>query len=124
MQHVHRIRKGALEMILAGCRDVHPMEFNAVLRAEGDTVTELLLVPGSISGEAHAFMMLYNLPIDSSLIGTVHGHPGGVPYPSDADLQLFRHFGHTHLIVAEPYTRSTWRAFDMNGREIRLEVVA
>lgn len=111
-------------MVCEAARASHPQEFGAVLRAEKGIVTELVLVPGTLGGDRHAILPLGYLPVDSSIVGTVHSHPGPYAIPSSADEQLFRNFGHTHIIIAEPYRRDTWIAYDHDSREIELDVVA
>jgi hypothetical protein len=66
--------------------------------------------------------MLYMLPADLTVVGTVHSHPTGALHPSDADLQLFRSWGRRHIILGAPYGPGSWRAYDGNGDETRLEV--
>jgi hypothetical protein len=66
--------------------------------------------------------MLYMLPADLTVVGTVHSHPSGALHPSDADLQLFRSWGRRHIILGAPYGPGSWRAYDGNGEETRLEV--
>ena len=63
------------------------------------------------------------LPVDLTVVGTVHSHPSGALRPSDADLRLFRSWGRRHLILGQPFGPSSWKAYDGNGRETRLEVV-
>lgn len=121
-QRVTKIEREVLEMVFESARSSHPQEFGAVLRAEKDTITEILLVP-TIQGDAHAIMSIYQLPIASGAAGTVHSHPSPSPLPSYADQQLFRNFGHTHIIVAQPYNMRTWRAYDHDSQPITLEVV-
>lgn len=121
-RRVTKVRRALLEMVFEASKSSHPLEFAAGLRAEGDTVVELVLMPTE-QGPVSAHMQLWSLPIDRSIVGTVHSHPGSVPLPSDADKQLFRHFGHTHIIVAEPYRMGTWRAWDHDARPVSLEVV-
>lgn len=122
-RRVHAIRRGVLDMVAASARASHPREFGATLRAEGGVVTEVILVPGTLGGDRHAILPLGYLPVDSSIVGTVHSHPGPYAIPSDADKQLFNAFGHTHIIIAEPYTDETWIAYDQNAEEIELEVL-
>lgn len=122
-RRVTRIRRDVLEMMCEAARESHPNEFGASMRAEGDTVTELIFVPGTIGGESHAILPLGMLPVDFSIVGTIHSHPGPWAIPSDADKELFRNFGHTHIIIAEPYTVDTWIAYDQAAREIELEIV-
>lgn len=117
------IEQGVLDMVKDAARASHPREFGATLRAEKGVVTEVILVPGTLGGDRHAILPLGYLPIDASIVGTVHSHPGPHAIPSDADKQLFNAFGHTHIIIAEPYSDDTWIAYDQNAEEILLEVV-
>jgi proteasome lid subunit RPN8/RPN11 len=122
-RHITKVNESVIDLISAAAQETHPNEFGGSLRASGDTITEVLLVPGTVSGATHAIFQLNMLPIDLSIKGTVHSHPGGNPRPSNADVELFTRFGDTHIIIAEPYTRHTWRAYDGRGRPIRLDVV-
>jgi proteasome lid subunit RPN8/RPN11 len=117
------ITSDVLELIFAAARDSHPREFACVLRAEGDTITEILLVPGTQSGDRSAILRLHMLPIDLTVVGSAHSHPTPNTVPSDADLALFSRFGPVHIIVGYPYTMKSWRAFDREGRECRLDVI-
>ncbi len=117
------IRRETLEMILAASRDTYPNEFAAVLRADEGVVTEIMPLPGTRFGEDSALLTLHMLPVDFSVVGSVHSHPSGVPEPSGADLDLFNYFGYLHIIVGAPYTMDSWRAWDHNGEPYPLEVV-
>lgn len=123
---VYAIRRKTLRMILEASKDTDrpgdPREFFAVLRAEEGVITELLFVP-TVLGNVHAIPKLHMLPIDFSVVGTVHSHPSGVYLPSDADRNLFSHFGRVHMIVGRPYTEATWQAYDHNGTPRALEVL-
>ena len=120
------IRRKTLRMILEASRDTDrpgdPKEFFAILRAEEGLITELLFVP-TVLGNVHAIPKLHMLPIDFSVVGTVHSHPSGNYQPSDADRNMFSHFGRVHIIVGRPYIESTWQAYDHNGTPRSLDVV-
>ncbi len=118
-----KIRRDVIDLICETAKSQHPHEFGAVLRAEKGVITELLVVPGTVSGRSHAIFHLSMLPIDFSAKGTVHSHPGSVPLPSEADLDLFRRYGNLHIIVAEPYTTRTWRAYNGRGEPVQVDVV-
>ncbi|HTT74294.1 MAG TPA: Mov34/MPN/PAD-1 family protein [Thermoplasmata archaeon] len=119
-----RITRHALDSALASARSAYPNEFGGVLRAEPPgVISELLLIPGGTAGRRHANFHLYMLPADLSVTGTVHSHPSGALHPSEADLMLFRGWGRRHLILGAPYGPGAWRAYDGNGREVRLEVI-
>jgi len=123
MPKVTKIRRKTLQMILAASKDTYPKEFAAILREEGGVITELLLIPGTISGDVHAVFQLHMLPIDLSVAGTVHSHPSGNYSPSEADLRLFGHFGRVHIIAGMPYTMESWAAYDHDGNPRKLDVV-
>jgi proteasome lid subunit RPN8/RPN11 len=119
------ITRQALDSALASARSAYPNEFGGVLRADPPGVIgELLLLPGTTAGRRHANFQLYMLHADLSVVGTVHSHPSGALHPSDADLQLFRRWGQRHLILGSPYGPGSWRAYDGNGEETNLAVVA
>lgn len=123
-QHpIQRIEKEALDMIIEGARHAHPNEFAGALRAEGDTITEVVLVPGTVQGAAHAVIKMNQLPPDPAVVGVVHSHPSKTARPSKEDLQLFGKHGHTHIIIHHPYTRDTWRTWNHRGDPVQLDLV-
>jgi len=119
------IASDCLNLILEGAKSIHPREFAGVLRVEKHTckITEVLLLPGTIQGEEHAVFHLHMLPIDFTVVGTVHSHPSPYPLPSEADLDLFGHFGRVHIIAAKPYGAKSWRAYDHLGNPVKMEIV-
>ena len=120
---VRAIRRKVLRMILEASKDTYPREFGAILRAEEGVITEILLVPGTISGNRHAIFQLHMLPPDFTVVGTVHSHPSGSPQPSDEDLALFRKFGGLHMIVGFPYDENSWAVWKHSGEPLQLEVL-
>ena len=126
IQHDWKITKKCLDLIMESAKSSYPKEFGALLRVDSKdkfTINELVLLPGTISGDSHAIFRLYMLPVDFSIVGTIHSHPSPVPYPSKADLELFRKHGKIHIIVAAPYYNSSWRAYDYDGKGVHIEVV-
>lgn len=121
-----KIKKKCLDLILESSKSVYPNEFGGFLSVDEekkDTITEVVLIPGTVSGETHAIFKLHMLPVDFRIVGTVHSHPSPNPHPSDADLQLFGKHGRIHIIAASPYDYSSWKAYDYNGNEIVVSVV-
>jgi proteasome lid subunit RPN8/RPN11 len=117
------IHQETLDLIKEAARESHPREFGATMRAEKGIITEVVLTPGTIGGDRHTFINWNLLPIDATIVGTVHSHPGPYAIPSDADRQVFNAFGHTHIIIAEPYSDDTWIAYDQNAEAIDLDIV-
>ena len=120
---VEGIARKTLRMILEASKDMYPREFGAILRAEEGVITELLLIPGTVSGNRHAIFQLHMMPPDFSVVGTVHSHPSGDTRPSDEDLHLFSKFGGIHLIVGDPFDEGSWAAWTYSGDRISLRVV-
>jgi proteasome lid subunit RPN8/RPN11 len=63
------------------------------------------------------------LPIDFTIVGTVHSHPSYSAKPSKADLQLFRKHGKIHIISAKPFDHSSWKAYNFIGENIDIGIV-
>jgi len=123
MGRISKIDKEALEFILAASKSCHPKEFAGVLRANGDTISEVLLLPGTLSSGKSAVLRFHMLAIDSTARGTIHSHPVPNAFPSRDDLALFDKFGEVHIIMAYPYTADSWKAYNHRGEPIELEVV-
>lgn len=121
---IRRIQGTVLDLALQAARESHPQEFAGLLRLQGDTITELVLLPGTVQGDAHAIFNLGMKPVDRTINGTLHSHPDPHPYPSDADFELFEHEGAIHLILCQPYGPDDWRAYDHAGIPTFLEVVS
>jgi proteasome lid subunit RPN8/RPN11 len=117
------LKRGVLDLAREAARDSLPQEFGALLRVKGDTITELVLLPGTIQGDAHAIFQFQMMPVDRTLNGTLHSHPDPHPYPSDADFALFEKMGAIHLILGKPFGEDDWRAYDHTGIPTFLEVI-
>ncbi len=120
---VKGITKRTLGMIMECAKDAHPREFAAGMREIDGLISELILIPGTISGNRSALLRLHNLPIDYSMVGVVHSHPSHNISPSSQDLNMFGKYGRIHIIVGWPYDENSWKAYDWGGKEISLEVV-
>jgi proteasome lid subunit RPN8/RPN11 len=120
---IQKIEREVLETIIESAKAAHPNEFAGALRAEGDTITAVLLVPGTVQGARHAVIRMNRLPVDRSVVGVVHSHPSKTARPSKEDLQLFGKHGHTHIIIHHPYDETTWRTWNHRGEPVQLDVV-
>ena len=121
-----KIKRECLELILESSKSTYPNEFGGLLRADAerkDTIIEIIIIPGTISGDSHAIFKLHMLPIDFSIVGTAHSHPSPNFCPSEADLLLFRKYGKVHIVAAYPFTLSSWMGYDFNGNAIEIKIV-
>lgn len=121
-----KIERKCLDLIFESAKSAYPNEFGGLLRVDDDlkdTISEVVLLPGTISGDSHAIFRMHMRPIDFSLVGTVHSHPSYSFRPSSADLQLFQKHGKVHIITANPFNDISWGAYEYTGKEIDIEVV-
>ena len=110
-------------MILAAGRDSHPNEFACMLRAVEGIITEVILVPGTVTGNTSALLRLHMLPIDFTIVGSAHSHPSPDCRPSRQDIGFFAKFGSVNIIAAYPYNMDSWQAYDRDGSPIHLKVI-
>lgn len=122
-KEVKGIARDTLKFILAVSRDSHPFEFAGLLRADGDVITDILVIPGTESSRVSAILRLEMMPLDPSAVGTVHSHPSSNMRPSREDLELFSKRGNYHIIAGYPYDEGSWRCYDSHGMQRVLSVL-
>jgi proteasome lid subunit RPN8/RPN11 len=120
---IRGIRKDLLSLLLQLGREQHPNEFAGLLREQDGVIEEIDLLPGTTSNEFSASLFLDMMPLDTHLAGSVHSHPNGVIFPSDADLGFFPRTGRYHIIVGFPYEEDDWRCFSASGTPVDIGVV-
>jgi proteasome lid subunit RPN8/RPN11 len=59
----------------------------------------------------------------TSIVGTVHSHPGGSTRHSEADRHLFSKFGFVHAIIGEPYNNGKIAFYDKNGARLQVQIL-
>ena len=118
------IKKGTLEAFLLAAKNTFPDEFLALLSSKGknNVIDEYVLLP-AIYGKTFSSIRLDLAPYDSSIMGSVHSHPIGRAMPSRADLRAFRAMGETHLIIASPFNLDSFKAFNKEGKEIKIKII-
>ncbi len=113
-----------LDTILSFARMQHPREAILLLRGsvgrDGITLEEHLLPPFARTGRGFAQFSPHMLPIDFSIVGTLHSHPSGSPRLSPTDLNHF--YGRIMMIVAYPYTRDRAAVYNKKGERMPLEI--
>lgn len=118
---VRKIASDTLDFILETCKASHPREFGALLEADGETIINVIYLPGTDSTSRSVSFRTWMMP-NMPHAGSVHSHPSGAIRPSEQDLIFFR-ANEVNIIVGEPYSRESWKAFDKNGSETTLEIV-
>ncbi|MCD6522731.1 MAG: Mov34/MPN/PAD-1 family protein [Candidatus Diapherotrites archaeon] len=113
-----KIKKETLDFIVEACRNTYPNEFIGLLRAKNNVITEVLVIPGSTFEQSRSTLKEYMVPLDPTIVGSIHSHPGP-PIPSKADLNFFARHGKIHIIVGI----NEIRAFDRHGNQVPLEII-
>ena len=119
------ISEELLQAILDGARRLYPKEMILLLRGEKTktdlVVSELLVPPLATYGRGFAGIRVHMLPMDFSIVGTVHSHPSGNVAPSPADLNHF--FGSILMIVGFPFVNeSNAGVYNCDGEKLALRV--
>ena len=84
-------------------------------------IVDLVVPPLATYGHGFANYQLHLLPMDLSLIGTVHSHPSGNTTPSDVDFNHF--FGRILIIVGFPFaSEQNVSVYNSCGEKLPLQV--
>ena len=122
-EQITRVHSSVIEMIMAAAKDSHPYEFACLLRGERGMISEVILVPGTVSSNRSALLRLHMMPIDFTIVGSAHSHPSPSCRPSRADIGFFSNSGSIHIIACYPYTFDSWASYGRNGDPVDLDVV-
>jgi proteasome lid subunit RPN8/RPN11 len=119
------INQRLLQTILGGAGRLYPKEMILLLRGEKKKnvvrVHELVVPPLATYGSNFANIRLHMLPMDFSIVGTVHSHPSGVLTPSTADLNHI--FGIVLMIVGFPFAdERNVATYNRNGEKVTLQM--
>ena len=120
------IREDLFDAVLEGARRLYPKEVILLLRGRKAkntvVVSDLVVPPLATYGHGFANMRSHMLPIDFSIVGTVHSHPSGNPMPSPTDLN--HQLGTILMIVAYPYRdEGNLAAYNRAGERLAVEII-
>ena len=112
-----------LEVIFESARAVYPREVILLLRGKAGRekieVTDIVIPPLATHGRGFAGFPFHMLPMDFSLVGSVHSHPSGNAAPSVGDLN--HSFGIVMMIVAYPFMgKENVAVYNRSGVEMAL----
>ena len=123
MKKIHAVDIDFIDGLNESARSCYPNEFLCMVRQTDGVVDEMVLLPGTVFGDSHSFLSEWMSPIDFSIAGTAHSHPGYSNEASDDDLSLFANMGGIHFITCQPYDRTSWKAYNSKGQEVELEII-
>jgi proteasome lid subunit RPN8/RPN11 len=116
-----------LETILEGARQLYPRESFLLLRGKKSkgviSVSDLVVAPFAVHGRGFASYSAHMLPMDFSVVGTVHSHPSGNIQPSYVDLNHM--MGRILMIVGYPFLdERNVAVYGSDGEKLDLNVIA
>ncbi|HUV80471.1 MAG TPA: Mov34/MPN/PAD-1 family protein [Candidatus Bathyarchaeia archaeon] len=124
VKRIEGIAKDTLEFILEVCKSNHPREFIGMLCVDGDLITDIFFLPGTISSDENAIIRMDMMPTGLCYVGSVHSHPHpAATRPSEQDLLMYSKTGDYHIIACYPYGTHNWKCYNANGEERVLEIV-
>lgn len=114
-----------LNSIFEGAKRLYPKETFLLLRGKKSKnairVTDLVVPPLAVYGYGFANLPFHMLPMDFSVVGTVHSHPSGNIRPSSVDLNHF--FGRVLMIVGFPFASAQNVAvYGSKGEKLQLQI--
>ena len=115
-----------LDSIFEGAKRLYPKETFLLLRGKKSKneirISDLVVPPLAVYGYGFANLPFHMLPMDFSVVGTVHSHPSGNITPSSVDLNHF--FGRVLMIVGFPFADTqNATVYDSKGEKLQLQVV-
>jgi proteasome lid subunit RPN8/RPN11 len=114
-----------LDSIFEGAKRLYPKETFLLLRGKKSKdeirVSDLVVPPLAVYGYGFANLPFHMLPMDFSVVGTVHSHPSGNINPSSVDLNHF--FGRILMILGFPFaSEQNVAVYDSKGDRVLLQV--
>ena len=114
-----------LQAVFEGARRLYPREIVLLLRGEKKKnlvkISEVVVPPLATYGSGFANIPLHMLPMNFSIVGTVHSHPSGNLTPSSADLNHV--FGVVLMIVGFPFAdERNVAVYNRNGEKLTLKI--
>lgn len=115
-----------LENIFEAAKRLYPKETILLLRGKKSKdqirILELVIPPLATYGHGFASYPFHMLPMDFSLVGSVHSHPSGNKTPSDVDFNHF--FGRILMIAGYPYnSQLDIVAYNSHGEKIPIQII-
>jgi len=118
------IPREIIAMVLESARTLHPKETIFLLKGKAAKnsmiISELLIPPAATYGRGFSGFPMHMLPMDFSIVGTIHSHPSGSLTPSPGDLN--NSMGRVIIIVAFPYQGENVAAYNRDGKRLTLHV--
>ena len=119
------VSRKLLAVLLESARTVYPRETILLLRGKAKKgrarITDIVIPPLATHGHRFSGFPTHMLPMDFSIIGSVHSHPSGVAQPSVGDLN--HSYGMVMMILVYPFRgEEDVGVFSQSGKRVTLTV--
>jgi proteasome lid subunit RPN8/RPN11 len=119
------VREELLQAVFEGARRLYPREIILLLRGKKKKnlveVSEVVVPPMATHGLGFAHIPIHMLPMDFSVVGTVHSHPSGILTPSHTDLNHV--FGVVLMIIGPPFVdERNVAVYNRSGERLTLQI--
>ncbi|MDD3083961.1 MAG: Mov34/MPN/PAD-1 family protein [Candidatus ainarchaeum sp.] len=118
-----KIKKNLINDIIQSSKNYLPEEFLCFLSGneEKKEINEIVLIPTQ-NGNDYSSINIYNMPIDKTIIGSLHSHPNGLPIASKADKKFFERFK-INIIIGITQVETKINAYDNKSNKINIKIV-
>jgi len=115
-----RIKENLLLDAIHSAERYMPTEFICFLGGDKEKmiVEEIVFLPSNTS-EDSASINEYSLPIDDTIIGSLHSHPYSTNHPSRQDKKFFLKYP-LNLIIGYPYTIENIGFYNQRGEKTKV----
>jgi len=115
-----KIKKSLLEDLMQSARNYYPDEFMCFLSGnrKKEVIEEFVFLP-STNGKNFASISVNSIPIDDTIIGSVHSHPSGSVRPSNQDKRLFSKYP-VNIIIGTGQ-REVIAVYDNKGEPLKVK---
>ena len=119
------LKRSVVDSILTYAQMAYPKEGILLLRGQATpqetVISDVVIPPRAVHGFGFANFPWHMLPIDRSILGTVHSHPSGSLRPSVQDVNHY--YGRIMIITVYPFqSRQDLGAFDRNGAIVNYDI--
>ncbi|VVB74282.1 putative metalloprotease [uncultured archaeon] len=113
-----RIKKSLLLDAINSAQRYMPTEFICFLGGDRkkEYVEEIVFLPSNTS-ETSASIDEYSMPIDDTIIGSLHSHPFSTNHPSRQDKKFFSKYP-LNLVLGYPYSIESIGFYDQKGEKV------
>jgi proteasome lid subunit RPN8/RPN11 len=119
------VERGLLREMLMFAKERHPKEAVLMLRGkvnkESITITDYLFPPFATTNSVMASYPIHMLPIDFSIVGTVHSHPSGSLQLSTQDMNNI--YGRISVVMGFPYEVEDVAAYNKQAEKVLIKVI-